>query len=136
MLELVWKYFPCMASFENVDNFKSLIITKRYNNRYFGHPKCKSIYSNWHYLVLIYLYFSPFYYNLIKAPRKIRKDSYMVVYEFYSTDDKGDKHLIGILPERRQKPERITTESIMNWGRKLQGDNSGIKDIYFTEVNV
>jgi len=60
----------------------------------------------------------------------------MVAYEFYYTDDKGNEHLLGVLPERRRNPERITKESIMNWGRKLQGDNAEIKNIYFIEVNI
>ena len=42
----------------------------------------------------------------------------MVVYKFYLRDAiKGDIFL-GILPERRKNPQRITDESIINWGRK------------------
>jgi len=60
----------------------------------------------------------------------------MVVYEFYSRYEKGDE-LIGILPERRKDPIRITPESIMNWGRIL-GDIAGIdpNSIYFIQVEV
>jgi hypothetical protein len=60
----------------------------------------------------------------------------MVAYEFYSRQQKGDK-LIGILPERRKDPTRITPESIMNWGRIL-GDSAGIdaNSIYFIQVEV
>jgi len=60
----------------------------------------------------------------------------MVAYEFYLRNEKEDK-LIGILPERRKDPKRITTESIMNWGRIL-GDSAGIdaKSIYFIQVDV
>jgi hypothetical protein len=60
----------------------------------------------------------------------------MVVYKFYSRYEKGDK-LIGILPERRKDPIRITPESIMNWGRIL-GDIAGIdaNSIYFIQVEV
>jgi len=60
----------------------------------------------------------------------------MVAYEFYLKNEEGDK-LIGILPERRRDPKRITPESIMNWGRIL-GDNAGIdvKDLYFVQVEV
>jgi hypothetical protein len=43
----------------------------------------------------------------------------MVAYEFYWRDEKGKEHLIGILPERRKNPERITEESIFNWGGRL-----------------
>ena len=60
----------------------------------------------------------------------------MVVYEFYSRYEKGDE-LIGILPERRKDPRRITPESIMNWGRIL-ADSAGIdaNRIYFIRVEV
>ena len=60
----------------------------------------------------------------------------MVAYEFYLRNGKGDK-LIGILPERRQNPKRITPESIMNWGRIL-GDSAGIDatSIYFIQVEL
>ena len=60
----------------------------------------------------------------------------MVLYEFYSRYEKGDE-LIGILPERRENPVRITPESIMNWGRIL-GDIAGIDAncIYFIQVEV
>jgi hypothetical protein len=58
----------------------------------------------------------------------------MVAYEFYWCDEREKEHLIGILPERRKKPERITKESILNWGWKVIGDNSDVKDIYFVKV--
>ena len=58
----------------------------------------------------------------------------MVAYEFYWCDKREKEHLIGILPERRKKPERITQESILNWGWKVIGDNSVVKDIYFVKV--
>ena len=60
----------------------------------------------------------------------------MLAYEFYWRDEKGEDHFIGILPERRRKPERITQESILNWGWKVIGDNSNVKDIYFVKVDV
>jgi hypothetical protein len=43
----------------------------------------------------------------------------VVAYEFYWLDLKGDHEIIGVLPERRNKPERITQESILNWGRRF-----------------
>ena len=60
----------------------------------------------------------------------------MMAYEFYWRDEKGEDHFIGILPERRRKPERITQESILNWGWKVIGDKSNVKDIYFVKVDV
>ena len=60
----------------------------------------------------------------------------MLAYEFYWRDEKGKDHFIGILPERRRKPKRITQESILNWGWKVIGDNSNVKNIYFVKVDV
>jgi len=62
----------------------------------------------------------------------------MVAYEFYLCNGKGKDHLIGILPERRRKTERITQDSIMNWGRMILGDQSGVdpKTVYFVRVEV
>jgi hypothetical protein len=60
----------------------------------------------------------------------------MIAYEFYLRNEKGDK-LVGVLPERRRDPKRITFESIMNWGRILC-DHTRIdaKNIYFIQVEV
>jgi len=60
----------------------------------------------------------------------------MVAYEFYSSDETGKEHFIGILPERRKNPERITKKSVLNWGWKVIGDNSDVKDIYFVKVDI
>ena len=60
----------------------------------------------------------------------------MVAYEFYWRDETGKEHFIGILPERREKPERITEVSVLNWGWKVIGDNSDVRDIYFIKVDV
>jgi len=60
----------------------------------------------------------------------------MVAYEFYWRDEKGKEHFIGILPERRKNPERITKESILNWGWKVVSDNSDVKNIYFVHVEI
>jgi len=58
----------------------------------------------------------------------------MVAYEFYWRDETGKQHFIGILPERRKNPERITEQSILNWGKNVIGDDSHINDIYFVQV--
>ena len=60
----------------------------------------------------------------------------MIAYDFYYSDGEGKFHLIGVLPERRQSPRRITQESIMNWGRMFIGDNSRIDQLYFIQVEV
>ena len=60
----------------------------------------------------------------------------MIAYEIYYRDDTDKVQLIGILPERRKMTERITQESVLNWGWKVVGDQSGISDIYFVQVEI
>jgi hypothetical protein len=60
----------------------------------------------------------------------------MVAYEFYWCDETEKEHFIGILPERRKNPERISDESIINWVRKILGDEGDLKNIYFVKVDV
>jgi len=58
----------------------------------------------------------------------------MLAYEFYWLDETESAHFVGILPERRRKEERITKESILNWGKMVIGDSSDVKDIIFVKV--
>ncbi len=59
----------------------------------------------------------------------------MVAYEFYRREiGDGDK-LIGILPERRRTPERITEESVMKWVRMVLGECAE-NSVYFVQVEV
>ena len=60
----------------------------------------------------------------------------MIAYEFYYSDEKGEKHFIWILPERRKNAERVTQESIINWGRKVIVDDVEAKNISFTRVEI
>jgi len=60
----------------------------------------------------------------------------MVAYEFYCRDENEGFHLIGILPERRKNPKRVTGKSIMNWVKIFLGDYVGIKNIYFVQVEI
>jgi hypothetical protein len=60
----------------------------------------------------------------------------MVAYEFYLCDPVKGYELIGVLPERRKNPERITQKSVMGWAEKLLGDNLSTKDIYFIQVTI
>jgi hypothetical protein len=58
----------------------------------------------------------------------------MVVYKFYLRDAiKGDIFL-GALPERRGNRQRVTAESIINWGRRYFGKNGNEGDIFFTKT--
>jgi hypothetical protein len=77
--------------------------------------------------------FAPFYFFNLILSGQIPD---MVAYEFYWRDGKGKEHFIGILPERRKNPERITKGSVLNWGWKVIGDNSEVKHVYFVKVNV
>jgi hypothetical protein len=62
----------------------------------------------------------------------------MVAYKLYRRDEQGNEHFIGMLPERRKNPERITNESLANWSRITWGENIGIdlNSIYFIQVEV
>ncbi len=58
----------------------------------------------------------------------------MVLYKFYLRDaEKGDIFL-GSLPERRRNPQRITEESIINWGRTYFGKYAKNGDIFFIKI--
>jgi len=56
----------------------------------------------------------------------------MLAYAFYSRDEKGKTQFIGILPERRKDLERITKESILNWGKQVLDS----QDIFFIQVEI
>ena len=58
----------------------------------------------------------------------------MVAYELFSFDEKNGCEFIGILPERRKDPKRITKESVVNWGRMVLGSRSEGKKIFFNRV--
>jgi len=60
----------------------------------------------------------------------------MVAYEFYVNDDIKEFHLLGILPERRKDPLRITKESIVKWGQLVAGDSVDIHNMYFIQIEV
>jgi len=61
----------------------------------------------------------------------------MIVYEFYLIE-KGEDHLIGILPERRKDQARITVESIMNWGKMIIGHDAEVdfNALRFVQVEI
>jgi hypothetical protein len=43
----------------------------------------------------------------------------MVLYKFYVRDQDGEEHFLGILPERRNDPKRITDESVVNLSKSI-----------------
>lgn len=55
----------------------------------------------------------------------------MLIYEFYWRDEAGRDLFIGILKERRKNPQRITEESILNFGKKLLDHPTENGDFYF-----
>jgi len=60
----------------------------------------------------------------------------MLAYELYIFDQINGYELIGVLPERRKNPKRMTEDSVMSWGRMLLGDNADNKSIYFKKVTL
>ncbi len=60
----------------------------------------------------------------------------MLVYKFYLHDPvKGDE-LIGVVPERRKNPSRITLESVLNWGKKHFSNTLGMENIFFLQARI
>jgi hypothetical protein len=67
---------------------------------------------------------------IIKTGRTIA----MVAYEFYRrvSNREEEDRLVGVLPERRKDPDRITHQSIMNWVKLLVPPDEILNDrIYF-----
>jgi hypothetical protein len=60
----------------------------------------------------------------------------MVAYELYTFNKTRGYEFIGILPERRRNPMRITKDSVMNWGKMLLGDDVDSENIFFKLVVV
>ena len=65
-----------------------------------------------------------------------RRIGEMTAYEFYWRDDIKGFELVGILPERRTNPERITEESVLRLGRTYIGENADARKIFFIQVIV
>jgi len=57
-------------------------------------------------------------------------------YELYWHDPIKGYQLIGVLPERRRNPKRITKESVLNWGGKYFGKNLNLNEMFFLEVEI
>jgi len=60
----------------------------------------------------------------------------MIAYEFYRRVSYGDDRLIGVLPERRKDPKRITKNSIMNWGKLVAPEDFFNERVYFVRVEI
>ena len=75
-----------------------------------------------------------------KPPKKTEElDIVMIAYEFYRRVPLGEDRLIGVLPERRRKPERITRDSIMNWAKMLvitMPEDEFHRNVYFLQIEI
>jgi len=60
----------------------------------------------------------------------------MLVYELYTFHKTKGYELIGVLPERRKNPTRITNDSVINWGKMLLGEDVDGKNIFFKPVRI
>ena len=60
----------------------------------------------------------------------------MMAYEFYWRDEVKGYQLLGVLPERRKDPARITEKSVLGWVDKVFGNKFGTKDIYFIQITI
>jgi len=60
----------------------------------------------------------------------------MIAYEFYLRDTVKGNELVGMLPERRKDPARITQESVLHWAETVLDNSLNKKDIYFIEVTI
>jgi len=60
----------------------------------------------------------------------------MTAYEFYWFNPLKGYELLGVLPERRKNPERITEKSVMGWVERVYGKKLVNKDFYFIQVTI
>jgi hypothetical protein len=60
----------------------------------------------------------------------------MIAYAFYWLEEIDKVHFIGLLPERRKNPERITQESISNFARTILGNEVDVDDLFFIEIKL
>ena len=60
----------------------------------------------------------------------------MLAYEIYSFDRTNGYELIGVLPERRKDPARITRDSVLKWGKMLLDYNGESKSIVVKTVAI
>jgi len=60
----------------------------------------------------------------------------MVLYKFYVRDQDGEEHFLGVLPERRNDPRRITDDSVVSLSKTILGSNAEIllDSIRFVQV--
>lgn len=59
-----------------------------------------------------------------------------IVYDFYRRERNEEDKFIGSLRERREKPERITNASIMNWAKLLAPKDVLEGRVYFVRLEI
>ncbi len=60
----------------------------------------------------------------------------MLSYAIYAFEEIEKVHFIGLLPERRKNPERITQESISKFVRTFLGNEGDIDNLFFIEITL
>ena len=70
------------------------------------------------------------------SKKEILTNNGMVGYKFYWRDPVKGYQLIGMLPERRRNPNRITNESVLNWEKKNFANNLNTEDMFFIDVEI
>jgi hypothetical protein len=80
--------------------------------------------------------FSPWFLHMLRRVGYAWGNRDMIGYAFYCIDEKDKARFIGLLPERRKDPERITKESVMNFGRTIVGNSADADKIFFLRVTL
>ena len=60
----------------------------------------------------------------------------MTAYAFYWLEEIDKVHFIGLLPEGRKNPERITQESISNFATTILGNEVNVGSLFFIEITL
>jgi len=60
----------------------------------------------------------------------------MMAYEFYWRDEVKGYQLLGVLPERRKDPARITEKSVLGWADRFFDNKFSTQDIYFIQITI
>jgi len=60
----------------------------------------------------------------------------MIAYELYWHEPIKGYQRIGLLPERRKNPARVTVESILEWGGKFFDKRLDINGIFFLQLKI
>ena len=60
----------------------------------------------------------------------------MTGYELYWHDPIKGYQLIGVLPERRRNPKRMTKKSVLDWGEKYFGNDLNLNEMVFLAVDI